>query len=142
MVGWKRIAPVGMTLVGLLAGVGCGDSTGPSDPFATYILRTIATLPLPFVIADFGNGQTEEVTGGSILLNSDQTFSQIIASRSSVGGGPTDETSSTGGTFTLEGESIALTYSTAQEGVQGTLSGDTLMLQIQQIPWVFVRSQR
>ena len=69
-----KLRIIGIAVVAGLC-VGCSDSTQPTSIYGTYPLRTVHGEPLPVAIREFPN-YTFKITGGTITLESDSTFSE------------------------------------------------------------------
>ena len=92
----------------------CGDDpTGPESVAGLYILQTINSEALPF------QAQGDEVSAGSIQLNSDGTFTVSFT----LDGRPDSET----GTFTVDGSTVTF-FEEGDVDFTGTVSGDTLTI--------------
>ncbi len=120
-----------MTVVlagGLLTACGEDDSTGTGGTsiFGTYTLQTVNGTSLPFVIIQIGNDKLE-ITGGSVRLNSDNTFSVSLTLRVTEAGTVTTLTETETGTLTVTGSTVRLTDS-AGDVTTGSISGNTLTI--------------
>ena len=132
-----KIGLVAVVVVGLTAAGGCGDSGAPDEGIpGAYTLTAIAGQGLPFAIIDFGNGDKVEITGGGILLNADDTFSQTLNSTSTFDRTPESTSVTRDGTYVVTGMSITLNFSD-NESLMGSIDGITLTVTVERVPWTF-----
>lgn len=106
----------------------CSDSSAPEPITGTYTLRTVNTMPLPYLIStETVGGVTSkfELTVGNVVLNADNSFTSAITLRQTVGSTATTTVTNTGGTYTISGSAITFR---ASDGVvtPATLVGGTI----------------
>lgn len=126
----------------VVAGAGCGDSTGPGSVSGTYTLRTIDGFDLPLALpidlacevllspAVCNESVRIEVRSGTVVLSSDSTYNiQTLIRRHVASGANTDVTSNLRGVWSLQGSQIAL-VDTLDTQRSGTLAGGTLTIDV------------
>ena len=105
-----------------------GDSTSPSSIAGTYNLQTIDGQSLPVVVFEEGTDKVE-VMAGSMILNSDQTYSESVSFRITDGAIVTTDIEASAGSWTLSGSAITFTATAgdnAGDTFLGSISGNTL----------------
>lgn len=121
----------GLVLAAFALGIGaCGDSTGPKENVTgTYMLQTVGGFALPLTLYQ-DDTELDELTDGSITLNSDRSWSAVLNGRVTTAQGVQPlEPAQGSGTYTLDGTTLLLTDETAQgQQLHGTVSGGTLTL--------------
>ena len=104
----RTLATAALALLTLASGA-CGgddDSTGPNGSIAgTYTLQTINGDPPPVTLLEFDTYKIE-VTGASIVLNTNNTFSATSAFRETDDGQVTTSNSVCAGTYTRSGSTV------------------------------------
>lgn len=114
------------TLALLALGVACSDSTSPRSFVGVYALVAVNGTTPPLIVFDDGL-ERDEITGGSITLNSDATFRDETVFRITdlqTGGSQTGSDVAVG-TYTTSGNTITLTP-TGDTPYSLSLSGNTL----------------
>ena len=91
----------------VFAACGSDDSTGPEETNieGAYTLTTINGQQLPVVVEQQGSDRAE-VTQGTVTLNADRTFSDVIQLRFTISGQVTSETDAANGTWTRTGSTV------------------------------------
>ena len=120
---------IGSALLVMLAACG-GDSTGPNgDVTGNYTLRTVNGANVPAVVFQ-DSQEKDELTGGSINLNSDKTWSGTLSARVTDLASGVFQTFSApaGGTFSSSGGTITLTDATDGSQLTGSVGGGTLTI--------------
>jgi hypothetical protein len=119
-----------MALTTTLTAVGCSDSTGPAGSLAgTYSLNSVNGVTPPiFVIGGPGSTYTEEVIGGSIVLDTQGNYTGTTRYRDTNAGQQTVFDDTIIGYWTLSGNSLTLTDSQTGDQYIGTVSGNTITL--------------
>jgi len=126
----RRLVTLALAAFSLAA---CGGSDKPAGPSAsiagTYTLQTVNGRSLPSTIFQVGNDKLE-VTGGSVTMNENETFSGVTALRETVEGVVDDYSASCTGTYTRTGSTVAFAEAESDDcggNYSGTwTSGNTL----------------
>jgi hypothetical protein len=107
----------------------CDDSTptGPTTIEGTYILVSANSQGLPAVVSQ-GANFLQEVTGGSVELRGDRTFTWRTDYRYTQSGLATTSTSSGSGTYSLADTAITFASEPGSERLTGTLSNGVLTM--------------
>lgn len=131
-----------LCLSAMLTFAACADETpaGPgsaADVVGTYTLRTVNGQTLPSVIRQ-GGGARVELTGFTLTLNPDATYSGVITARYVSGTSTADATERTRGTYTLDGRAITL-VDTQAASITGTVGAGTMTLRDDEGVLVFRR---
>jgi hypothetical protein len=102
------------------------ESTGPdTSHVGVYQLQTVNGQQVPVSFEEEGGVFT--VTGATLRLNADGTFSMMAEFSTTVEGDTTNETDTLTGTYTRSGNTVTFVHSGEDEGFEtGTLSGDLL----------------
>jgi len=127
----RRLLALAMVLATTLTAAGCSDSTGPADSLAgTYSLSSVNGITPPVtVIGGPGAGYTEEVIGGSIVLDTQGNYTGTIRYRDTYTNQPPTVFDDTiVGYWTLSGTTLTLTDSQTGDQYFGTVSGRTITL--------------
>ena len=127
-----------MTLLALIFLVGCRDGVSPDlSHVGTFHLTTINGRNLPGRVREIGS-ETVDITGGSIMLASNNTFSNEIAFRFGDGAEVRTEVERITGTYSRAAETIQLTTS---EGFSFTLyfDGTTILQTVDQFILAYTR---
>lgn len=134
----RKLALLPVLVLALILGA-CGDSsTGPDNSFVgTYQLKSAGGAPIPATVAQVGVERLE-ITGGSVTLNADQTFSTSVGIRYTNGSSVTNDTVRNTGTYVKNNNAIQLNYSDGTQDA-ASLSGRTLTLTSQGTVFVFER---
>jgi hypothetical protein len=119
------------SLVGVNACGGSDSATGPNTSInGNYALQTYngANLPAVFFL---DATERDELTGGSINLNADKTWSGTLALRTTAipSGAVLTFSLPFSGTYTNTGSSITLTDASDDSKIAGTVSAGSLTLQ-------------
>jgi hypothetical protein len=124
---------ISATLLALLVACGGDKATGPNAPATvagSYTLRTVNGNALPVILSQDAQ-QKAELLGGSVTLNSNNTWSGTLSVR------VTDLTSGVaqtgdaplGGTYSMSSGALTLTDATNDNAqLSGTISGNTLTI--------------
>jgi hypothetical protein len=120
---------IGALLLAMLVACGGDKATGPEAIAGTYTLRTVNGASVPAVVFQ-DSQEKDELTGGSISLNADKTWSGTLTAK------VTDLTTGASGTFaapangtyTSNGGTITLTDSQDGSQLTGTVGGGTLTI--------------
>lgn len=119
-----RLVAVTLALASATALSGCdvfgGGHTG------TYTLKTVNGKSLPAVLIEVTGSYKLEITGGSVTLNEDNTFSGSISFRETEGTTITTSTERDQGTYSKSGNLITFNSPGTGSSFTGTLSGGTL----------------
>jgi hypothetical protein len=125
-----RGAVKALLVVVAVALAACGKDSvlgvgGSGSVAGSYTLRTINGNNLPFTVEQIGDDKTEVLSETMVL--GDSTFSLSGSARVTAAGVTTTEPYANDGTFTQNGSSVILTFSSgARES--GTVSSGTLTL--------------
>jgi|SRR5437867_195392 len=115
----------------LIAAAACGggDSTSPNGVTGTYTLRSVNGIKVP-AVAFQSLTEKDEVTGGSITLNSDRSWSAALNVRVTElqSGGSATFSAPFNGTYTTSGTSITITEASTGSHLGGTIGGGALTL--------------
>jgi len=111
----QRSVRLAATLALVALGVACSDSTSPRSFVGVYSLVQVNGTTPPLVVFDNGFDR-EEVLGGTIMLNSDATFSDETVYR---------DTDLRTGAFQTFSDVVVGTYTTSGNTVTLTPNGDT-----------------
>ena len=107
----RTLATAALALLTLAAGA-CGgddDSTGPNGSIAgTYTLQTVNGSPPPITVFELGDDKIE-VTGASVVINENGTFSATSTVRETDAGQVTTSSSVCSGTYTRSGSTVTFT---------------------------------
>ena len=129
----RRLALLGM-LAMTVAMAGCGDDDDPSGPTeitGTYTLRTVNGASLPFTLwTEAEAGFKREITGGSVTLNANGTYSDAFAIRDTEDGVVTTDTETSSGTYVRTGNTIAFTESNGIPQQSATIQNGALIYTI------------
>lgn len=127
---------LGITLFATIALAACSDdedsgSTTPSKVAGTYTMTSVNNGSLPATTELSIGGGHVEITGGSFVLRSDNTYTETINTRTvAANGSATTGTQTESGTFALNGSTISFTLpATATDAAfsyAGTINGKTL----------------
>ena len=116
----------------------------PFTRVGTFELQTANGLALPAILVDSVSPPLRiEAVSGNVVINADNTFSDAVLLRQTLGGVVTTQTVSCSGTFTVAGN--VLTFSEVPDGnlcgetFTGTLVGRTLTATIRDVVGVFQR---
>lgn len=113
----------------VLGACGDGDSTGPDSSITgTYQLQSYDGQSLPATVFEAGEDRFE-ITGGTLTLNQDQTYSVTFALRGVEGGVVVTETETDTGTYTLSNNTIQFS-DVGGPNATGTVNGSTLTVTI------------
>ena len=135
----KRLLVLALLALGLTAA--CSDSTGPGDAVAgTYTLQTINGFPLPVLVDDSGDPDSELISE-QIMLNSDGSYHGVTRYRDTYfGQAPQIVDEPFNGFWTLSGNQIALTESGfPNDPLYGTISNNQLTLSVFGVTAVYSR---
>jgi hypothetical protein len=127
----KRLLVLAMALATTLTAAGCSDSTGPAGSLAgTYSLSSINGVTPPVIVSGGpSTGFTEEVIGGSIVLDTQGNYTGTIRYRDTyTNQQPTVFDDTIYGYWTLSGSQLTLTDSATGIQYFGTVSGNTITL--------------
>ena len=114
-----------LTVGGLVALAACSDSSGPDATIhGTYTLRTVNGQTLPATIFQDASGRFD-ITGGTLTLNSNGTFTDVVMFRIVSGTTTITDQASGTGTFAEAGNTVTFT-TTDGETYTMTRSGGTL----------------
>ena len=137
---------MGIGLAALFAGIAAcggdatgtgGTGTGGTSIFGTYTLQTINWVNLPFVILQVGNDK-EEITAGTVGLNSDNTYNFSLSLRVTQAGTVTTRTDTGAGTFTATRTTVQFSDPGDGSGpFTGSISGNTLSIIDDGLEFVF-----
>ena len=112
-------------LLTVLVAAACGDSSGPDNAITgTYTLRSINGEDLPVVIRDAPDDRVE-VTSGSLTLNANGSYSDVINFLVSNGTSTFPDRATDSGTYTQSGNTVTF-RSNSGDVYNMTLSGNTL----------------
>ncbi len=138
-----------MGLVGLSAGVGCGDSSAPFGAFGKYTLSKFEATP-----EGVGSGSdplfpgisvhsTMDSLQDSVILHANGTYKEVGAlwGTSMLSGQTEEYPIDVRGTYTLNGTALVLTPNAGQTiaGGKGTLKAGTLTFDRYPGLWEFVK---
>ncbi len=122
-----------VSLALVLAIIGCGnddDSTSPTNASVagTWTLQTVNGSALPFTLAS--SPAKLEILSYVVNVTSNGTWTSSEQTRTTIGTAtPQTATVTDAGTYTISGNNVALTSSTAGSTAQaGTVSGNTFTL--------------
>ncbi|HEY9229782.1 MAG TPA: hypothetical protein VIP11_24235 [Gemmatimonadaceae bacterium] len=120
----------------------CG-SDGPStpdrpSPVGSWTLSTIGGVPLPYILEQLGDDKLELVEAAFTTTNTG-TFSAVSKQRMTISGQATDQSFNEDGSYTMNGETVKLTFNTDNSSVNGTLRGDSITFADSGIPVVYRR---
>ena len=123
-----------------LAAIACGsdDSTTPtqSSVAGTWNLQTINGSALPFTVAT--SPAKIEVLSDVVNVSSNGTYTSSEQTRTTIGTQVTTNTSTDAGTYTLNGNNVAILSNTAGSTAQaGVVSGNTLTVTQSGLTFVF-----
>jgi hypothetical protein len=127
----KRLLVLAMALATTLTAASCSDSTGPAGSLAgTYSLSSINGVTPPVIVSGGpSTGFTEEVIGGSIVLDTQGNYTGTIRYRDTyTNQQPTVFDDTIYGYWTLSGSQLTLTDSATGIQYFGTVSGNTITL--------------
>jgi hypothetical protein len=103
----KRLAFTLAAAIPLLV-AGCSDSpTAPSSIEGSYSLRTVNGQSVPVTVAQMGADRAD-ITGGSLTLNNDGTFTGQLEFRFVFSGIRANQSESLSGTWTADGNTVTL----------------------------------
>lgn len=108
----RRLFPL-LLLVLFAFVAACGEDktvTGPASVAGSYHLDTVNGAPLPAVVAQLGTSKVE-VTQGTLSLNSDDTFSGNLETRTTSGSSVTTDQNPVNGTYTVAGNVMTFNFS-------------------------------
>jgi hypothetical protein len=132
----RRLALYGM-LAMAMAVAGCGDddeTTEPTNIAGTYTLRTIDGAALPFTLftAAQNDGTKREVTGGTVTLEADGTYSDVFEFRDTDAlGEVTEYTDPNTGTYVRTGNTLAFTAFNEVPQQPATIRNGALIYEIE-----------
>lgn len=117
----------------LLSASACGDdATGSSNPSATgtYNLQTVNAKAPPTTLYQ-NEYERVDITGGTLVLRSDKSYTETVNYRVAIAGGPAqDDRFIENGTYVQNGTSIQFTVPASGGdpafSYQATLNGNTL----------------
>lgn len=137
----KKNAASQLALIMLV--LGCGsEPTAPTieSLVGTWPIRTINGSPPP-VIVDQANGHTLRIKSDTLFLHSDGTFARSTVTSDSTQSGKiifiTDVAGFDGGTFTLSGRFLTLTFPASPSSATGRVTGTTVSLTLGGSTFVF-----
>ena len=142
-----RIAAIAL-LAGSLCVAACDDSNNlnfvtPLNALGTFTLVTVNGNALPAVVADTVSPPlTITALSGSIVINANNTFSDVVALEQNVGGIITNSTRSCTGTWTSTGNTLTFVEAATSgcgRTFTGILNGRTLTASVLGVPAVFIR---
>jgi hypothetical protein len=142
-----RIAAMAL-LVGSLCVAACDDSDNlnfvvPANAIGTFTLVTVNGNALPAIIVDSVSPPlTIRALSGQIVINANNTFSDLTGLEQTLGGIVTTSTRSCTGTWSSSGNTITFVEASVTNcgrTFTGTLNGGTLTASILGVPAVFVR---
>lgn len=111
---------------------GClGHSTFESNNYwmaGTRTLRTLNGAPLPYVMQASGS-DTVYLTTDLFTGTDHGTFSEAVTTRTVRSGQVSTQTTTTGGSYALDGTNVTLTYGNSGMPRGGTVSQSTLTIQ-------------
>ena len=126
----RRLALLGLLAVAVTAcGGDDGDGgTGPGDITGTYTIQTINGAPPPYTLwTEAEAGFQREITGGSVTLNADGTYSDVFHFRDTEAGVVTTGSAETEGTYTRSGSTIAFEALTGEPQAPATIQNGALV---------------
>lgn len=128
-----------LATLAMLVLTACGDSTGPKqdDIEGVYTLKTAAGMSLPAQFPVQGLGQLV-ITGGSVTLKADRTFTARLDLRITENGQTTEVSAPGSGTYQRTNGTILLKNSDGTED-KATIEGRTLTLNAEGVVLVFER---
>jgi len=124
-----RVA-VSVGAVATLLACGGGDAATGVRAAVTgsYTLSTINGSPLPFT--ENSSGAVVKITAGTLVANSDGTFSEATTrSTTPPGGTATSATTTLNGTYQVGNQVIVFTYSASGQAVLGSIVAGGLSIQ-------------
>lgn len=128
-----------IALVLLAFAAACGDATAPDNSYiGTYALRSIDGEVVPITVYDDGT-ESARVTGGSLILNEDGSFTTSLDITYSIGGQVQNESEWSGGTFRRSGRSFTLTDALGDSYVATWDGADTMTIDDGAVVVVFRR---
>jgi len=141
-----RIAAMAL-LVGSLFVAACDDSNDlnfvPGNVFGTFTLVTVNGNPLPAIVVDSVSPPlTIRALSGQIVLNANNTFSEVAGLEQTVGSIITTSTRSCNGTWSSTGNTLTFVEAATTNcgrTFTGILNAGTLTASILGVPAVFVR---
>src|SRR5687767_4985621 len=92
-----------VAMMSVLALPACSDSSGPGgngDVAGTYTLRTVNGSNVPFTILQVGSTYRLEILSGSVVINSNGTYTETASLRETNGTVVTTEQQNSNGTWT------------------------------------------
>ena len=121
-----RFARQSMLAAALAVLAACGDdSTAPDDEdvAGVYTLLSINGQQLPAVVQQQGSDRAE-ITQGSITLNQNGTFTDVVQVRFTISGQVSSQTETATGNWTLNGTTVTLNPTSPQGSTSYTMTWD------------------
>jgi len=126
----RRLLSLALVFAALACGSDNDDSTAPTQASVagTWTLQTVNGSSLPFTLASAP--AKIELLSYVVNVSANGTWTSSQQTRTTIGTqAPVTATTTDGGTYTLSGNSVAITSSTSGSVAQaGTISGNTLTL--------------
>lgn len=125
--------------LGVLALVGCGDSSGPSvaSVVGTWNLETINGQGMPFTVAQFP-GYHLEILDDVFVVRSNGTFTETLTIRETEGSTVTTSSESADGDWDQDNAAITLNYDDGSVAT-AAISGDVVTANIDGDVFVYRR---
>jgi hypothetical protein len=124
----RRTAFVATMILAILSAAGCGgDSTSPAAQSiaGSWTLQSVNGSPLPFIVPQTGADKLE-VLSDVLVISGTGSFTQTTSTRTTTNGVPTTQSVVDAGSYTLNGSTVTLHFSS--DGFIGTASwsGNTI----------------
>jgi hypothetical protein len=117
----------------------CGDATDPGEAVTgTWHLETVEGMALPYVLSE-SSGFMEELTSEVLILDSSGDLTIVTGLRYTEGTGVTTEVIPDGGTYTVNGSTITITWESDGSTSTATVDGDVMTLEDIGLTFVYRR---
>ena len=108
-------------------GLSCDNSTGPDDLLGTWRLQTVSGQALPYILEQNATRKVE-LTGETVTLIASGRQTMVTSFRVTDGGTVMTESIPAPGDYTVDGDTVLLTFDSDEDEYTAIVKGDTMTI--------------